>query len=65
MLVAATKRTSTVRLSFSPTRRTSPDSSARSSFACSAFDKRANLVEEERPALGVLDEARRARRPRR
>ena len=38
MLVAATKRTSTVRLSFSPTRRTSPDSSARSSFACRPFD---------------------------
>ena len=38
MFVAATKRTSTVRLSFSPTRRTSPDSSARSSFACRPFD---------------------------
>ena len=43
--------------SFSPMRRTSPASSARSSLACSALRHRPDLVEEQRAAGGVLDQA--------
>ena len=51
LCVAATHRTSTVRVVSEPTGRTSPDCSTRSSFPCSDGRKIADLVEEDRPIL--------------
>ena len=59
--MAATTRTSTRRDASSPTRRTSPSCSARSSLTWSGDGQLAELVEEERAAIGLCEEARRGR----
>ena len=57
-LVAAISRTSTCRGSSEPTRCTSPFSSTRSSLACTLERQLADLVEEQRAAVGRLEQAR-------
>ena len=65
LLVAARTRTSTWIACSLPTRQTSPDCSARSTLACADEIHVADLVEEERAAVGLLEEAALARRARR
>ncbi len=57
-LTALTIRTSTFRLKDSPTRRTSCCCSTRSNFAWARGDEVHHLVEEQRAAVGFLDETR-------
>ena len=58
-LVAATMRTSTLRVRSLPTRRSSPSCSTRSSFPCMPGDISRDLVEEQRAAVGDLEQAAR------
>ena len=55
--MAAMTRTSTVRARSSPTGRTSPSCSTRSSFACAEQRELADLVEQERAAVGLAEQA--------
>ena len=65
LLVAARTRTSTWMTCSLPTRHTSPDCSARSTLACADEVHVADLVEEQRAAVGLLEEAALARLRRR
>ena len=56
--VAARTRTSTLRVRSSPTGRTSPSWRTRRSFACASGGELADLVEEERPAVGLAEQPR-------
>ena len=56
-LLAAITRTSTLTVRSAPTGRISRSCSTRSSFTCSACGHLADLVEEDRPAVGQLEQA--------